>query len=529
MCFRFAPAIAALCIALSFPAAALRAAPLEDYIARAPFKMPGVPLPSFPDRNFPITDYGAVGNGQVLNTQAFATAIAACAAAGGGHVIIPSGLWLTGPIELKSNVDLHSERGALIQFTGDHTAYPMVRRKDWAFVTISPIDFVPTSPLEGIDVHNVAVTGDGTFDGAGGTWRPVEKAKTTEGQWNALLAKGGVVTNQGAFWWPTQDAMTGEDYLIELSRRNPHPTAKETEPGRDFRRPPLCYFDNCQTVLVEGITLQNGPCGALCPTRCANLTIRDATLFNEWWAQTADGMDINICQNVLVYHCWVSAGDDGICLKSSGLDSPKDGMALRNVIVAECSVYHAHGGFVLGGYTEDGMNNVWATNCDFMGSDVGIRIKSGTGHGGLVRGVTIDHIFMKDIVNEAILFDTHYENHPISVRHRTTHDATWFATHTEDNPADVPGPPVETATKVPEFRDFLISEIYCEGAATAVSITGLPHHPIHHITIQNSIITAQRGFHATDAEDILLKNVQIHTPESPPITLKDTSNIQFLN
>jgi polygalacturonase len=511
---------------LGVPVSALRAAPLEDYIARAPFKMPAVPLPSFPDGRFPITDYGAVGDGHTLNTQAFAKAIAACAAAGGGHVIIPAGFWLTGPIELQSNVDLHSERGALIQFTGDHTAYPMVRRKDWAFVTISPIDFVPTSPLEGVDVHNIAVTGEGIFDGAGDTWRPLERDKATDGQWAADLAKGGVVSNGGLYWWPTQEAMTGEDYLIDLSRRNPHPTAKETEPGRDFRRPPLCYFDNCQTVLVEGVTLQNGPCGALCPTRCRDLTIRDMTCFNEWWAQTADGMDINICQNVLVYHCWVSAGDDGICLKSTGLDAPKDGMALRNVIVAECSVYHAHGGFVLGGYTEDGMKDVWATNCDFMGSDVGIRIKSGVTHGGLVRDVTIDHIYMRDIANEAILFDTHYANHPISVRHRTTQDASWFATHTEDN---APSPPVEVATKIPEFRDFLISDIYCVGAKTAISMTGLPQHPIHGITIRNAIITADKGFHATQATDILLKNVQIHTPESPAVSLQDTANIQFVN
>jgi DNA sulfur modification protein DndE len=518
--------LAAGCLAATLGPAASRlaAAPLEDYVARAPFAMPAVPTPSFPDRRFPITDYGAVGDGRTLATAAFARAIAACAAAGGGHVIIPAGLWVTGPIELRSNVDLHSERGALIQFTADHTAYPMVRRKDWAFVTISPIDFVPVSPIDGIDLQNVALTGEGIFDGAGESWRPVDRRKVTAAQWQALLAQGGAVSNGGAYWWPTREAMTGEDFLIDLSRRTAHPTAEDTLPGRDFRRPPLCYLDNCRTVLVAGVTLRNGPCGLLCPTRCVDLTIRDATLFNEWWAQTGDGMDINLCRNVLVYHCSVSAGDDGICLKSTGLDVPKGDAGLRNVIVAECTVALAHGGFVLGGYTEDGMRNVWATDCDFLGSDVGIRVKSGRGHGGLVHAVTIDHIYMKDIVNEAILFDTHYDNHPISVQHPTTHGAAWFATHTEDAATAA-----DEETEIPEFSDFLISDVDCLGAGTAISLTGLPQQPLRRITIRDAVITARRGLHATDAADILIQRVQIHTPETPAVDTRHTTGFRVVD
>jgi polygalacturonase len=524
------PRFALLVMALCPLGLHLKAASLEDYVARAPFKMPVVPRPSFPARRFFVTDFGAVGDGHTLNTKAFADAIEACVRGGGGHVVIPAGLWLTGPIELKSNIDLHSERGALIVFTPDHAAYPMVRRRDWAFVTISPIDLVTTSPIEGINLRNVALTGEGIFDGAGDSWRPVRKVQVTEAEWKAHLAQGGVVSNDGAYWWPTMEAMTGEDYLIGLSRRSPHPSPEEAAPGRDFRRPPLVYLDNCKTVLVEGITLRNSPSGALCPTRCTDLTITNATLFNEQSAPSGDGMDINICQNVLVYRCTVSAGDDGICLKSTGLDAPKDGAALRNVIVAECRVYHGHGGFVLGGYTEDGMRDLWATNCDFVGTDVGLRFKSGAGHGGLVRDITVDHVFMKDIVNEAILFDTHYDNYPPSVRHPLTHSAEWFAANGEGARSVTPSPPPDqTGARMPEFSGFDLSNIYCVGAGTAVTMAGLADHPITGITISNSNITATRGLHVTQAEHILLKNVQIHTPELPPATIQGATDIKVVN
>lgn len=509
----------------------LPAAPLSDYVARAPFAMPAVAVPSFPDQRFSIADFGAVGDGRTLNTRAIERAITACAKAGGGHVIIPAGLWLTGPIELRSNVDLHSERGALVAFTGDHRAYPMVRRRDWAFVTISPIDFVPTSPIEGIDLKNVALTGEGIFDGAGDTWRPVRRSQTTDSQWRDLLAKGGAVSNDGKYWWPTREAMTGEDYLIDLSRRTAHPTAEEAEPGRDFRRPPLVYLDNCSDVLVEGVTLRNSPSGALCPTRCVGLTIREVTLLNEWSAATGDGMDINICRNVLVYHCTVSAGDDGICLKSTGIDVPPGDAGLRDVIVAECTVYHGHGGFVLGGYTEDGMRDLWATHCDFIGTEVGLRFKSGQGHGGAVRDVTVDHIYMKDIVGDAIRFDTHYENLPVSVRHPVTHDVAWFAARKDASAGGLNGPArsVPPGANAPEFRDFQISDVYCVGAGTAITMAGLPHHPIHRIRFRNIAISASRGFHAAEVDDLLLQNVRIQTLETPPVSTHDAADIRWLN
>ena len=485
---------------LAAPAAV--AAPLDHYFAAAPFPMPAVPVPVFPDRSFPITDFGAVGDGQTLNTTAFAQAIAACAAAGGGHVVVPPGLWLTGPIVLQSHVDLHAERGALVQFTSDHAAYPLVPRGSRGFVA--------ASALSATGQTDIALTGEGIYDGAGETWRPVKKEKTTEAQWRALLAQGGATSNQGTIWWPTQEARDGEDFLTALARKTKHPTAEESLPARDFRRSPLVSFTECENVLVEGVTLRNSPSGVFVPSGCTNVTIRDATIFNEWWAQNGDGMDIGPCRNVVVYHCTVSAGDDGICMKASGRSPWPGEPGLQNVIVAECTVYHGHGGFVVGGSTEDGMRNLWATACDFIGTDTGIRVKSGLGHGGLVHDVYVDHIWMKDIVNEAILFDTHYDNTPASA-------------------AAVKVALDRDAAKTPEFRDFFLRDIYCLGAGSAIAITGLPQQPVHGITIEHAVLAARRGFRATDAADITLKQVRLVTPEKPAVVEKDTRNIQWVD
>ena len=497
-CLSF-PGIAA---AVLLAASVAPAATIESYLAAAPFKMLAVPVPSFPDRNFPITDFGAVGDGHTLNTTAFAKAIDACVQAGGGHVIVPIGLWLTGPIVLKSNVDLHTMRGALIQFTADHTAYPMASREDRGFYA--------ASCLSANGQTNLALTGDGIFDGAGDTWRPMRKSKTTEAEWTRLLAKGGATSNEGTNWWPTKDAMIGEDYLAALAQKTKQPTAEEMLPARDFRRSAMVAMTGCTNVLVEGVTLRNSPSGVFVPARCTNVTIRSATIFNEWSAQNGDGMDIGPCHNVIVYRCTVSAGDDGICMKSSGKSPWPGEPGLQNVIVAECTVYRGHGGFVVGGATDAGMRNLWATQCDFVGTDVGIRVKSGLGHGGLVHDVYVDHIYMKDILNEAVLFDTFYDNAHVSA-------------------ATVKVPMSRDPAKTPEFRDFFLRDIYCLGAGSAIAITGLPQQPVHQISIEHAIITAQRGFRATDAADITLKQVKFNTPETPSVVQKNTRNIQFVD
>lgn len=456
---------------------------IEQYTAQAPFKMPQVKLPNIPAGNFSITDYGAIGNGQTLNTDAFAKAISACTKAGGGTVIVPPGLWMTGPIQLQSNMALMVQRGAIIQFTPDHSQYPIVKASG------KSTSFQTASPIYGYDLTNVAITGGGIIDGGGDTWRPVKKSKVTNGQWKEITGGGGVLSSDGSVWWPSKEAMDGEAFLKDLKAGGDKPGAEAYLPAREFMRPHLLYLANCERVLVEGVTIRNSPKFVFYPNFCTDLTVRSVNIFNEWWAQNGDGIDISACKNVVVYNCNVSAGDDGICMKASGGKNKGEGdVALENVLVAGCNVYHAHGGFVIGSNTDGNMRNVFVTDCAFDGTDAGIRVKSNSGRGGLVKDIYIQNISMTDIVNEAIVFDTYYEDVPAG-KEKTT--------------------PGANGEKVPQFRDIHITNVNCRGAKKAISITGLPQMPVTKIDFENVVISADEGYTHKDATDIGMKNVKL--------------------
>lgn len=466
---------------------------MENYLTAAPFAMPLLQEPSFPIKKFCINDFGAVSDGKTLCTQAFANAIDACVKAGGGTVMVPQGIWLTGPIELKSNVHLVVEKGGLIQFTKDRTQYPIIKAGN------STNNYTPASPIYAYDAKNIAITGEGIIDGAGDSWRPVKKEKTTAQQWADLLRSGGTVSNDGKIWWPSKEAMNGEAYLKNTKPKNP----EEYIPARDYLRPYMVYFVRCENILLENITLRNSPKFVFYPNRCTNLIMKKVNVFNEWWAQNGDGIDISACKNVVIYKCNVNAGDDGICMKSSG-GKDYNKAELENIVIAGCTVLRAHGGFVIGSNTDGGMNNIYVTDCNFLGTDIGIRVKSNAGRGGLVHNIYVDNITMKNIKNEAILFSSYYEDMPAGKESKD---------------------PVTTAKdKAPEFTNFYIKNIKCVGAKQAVNIIGLSEMPIHDIYLENISISADKGFIATEAKNILMKNVEINSSK-PLYSATKSSNI----
>lgn len=466
---------------------------VKNYTSNLPFKMPEIGLPDIPDRAFNIESYGAVGDGKTLNTDAFRKTIEACSNAGGGTVIVPPGLWLTGPIELKSNVNFHVSRGALILFSKNHKDYPIIKSPTRGFVV--------ASPLYGFNLHNIAITGTGVLDGSGVTWRPVKKYKVTASMWKEFLKSGGVVTDDGKLWWPSKEAADGAEYLrnLKATKSKNDLTAEDFLPARDFMRPILLLLSKCRNVLVDGITITNSPAFAMYPDRCEDVVIRGVKVNNEYWAQNSDGIDIASSKNVLVYKCTVTAGDDGICMKSSRDKSGNT--ALKNIVIADCVVYHAHGGFVIGSNTDGGMENISVRNCDYDGTDIGLRFKSARGRGGIVRNIYISNIYMKDIVNEAILFSTYYEE-----RERNTK-------------------PQPVTDRTPIFKDFYIDSIYCSGARQAVLIAGLPEMPVQDVKISNAVISADKGFTSEFASGFTLRNVKIIPKQGDIYSLKDTRDL----
>ncbi len=471
-------------------------------------RFPEIPLPSFPDKKFNVVDYGAIGDGKTMNTDAIAKTISACAHAGGGQVVIPAGIWLTGPIQLKSNLNLHVEKGALVIFSPNRQDYPLI---DTWFE--GRPEYRCMSPIFGENLENVAITGVGVFDGSGEAWRPVKKFKMTATQWKELLASGGVVDQKGSTWWPSEAAMNGAEYLENLQKTNTPPRREDYEKVRDYLRPVLLQLSRCKTVLLDGPTFQNSPAWNLHPLMSENITIRNITVRNPWYSQNGDGLDLESCRNVAIYNCKFDVGDDAICLKS-GRDEAgrRRGMPTENVQIYDCVVYHGHGGFVIGSEMSGGVRNIEIRDCTFIGTDTGVRFKSTRGRGGEVENVYIKRISMKDIPAAAIIFNMFYSGQaPIP----DPGQATGF-----DAEQAMP-----VSEKTPQFKNIFISDVIVCGAAQAVALQGLPEMPLHNIELKNVSISSEKGLIAVNADQVKLVNVEILPQIGPVLAFHNSTNI----
>ena len=467
------------------------------------FQMPKVREPSFHETVVNLADAGGSGDGRTLNTEVIADAIASLVKKGGGKLVIPPGIWLTGPVRLQSNIELHLDAGALLQFTSDYKQYPLV-----VFNIKGEKDVQSASPIFGENLENVAITGQGVIDGAGEAWRPVKKSKLTEAEWKTLSASG-YIDQSGSTWWPSREASEG-GRVVQRLRHSGSFDPKDYEPAHQFLRPKLLKLINCRKVLLEGVTFQNSPNWTLNPTLCEDLTIRNVTAHNPWYGQNTDALDVESCRNVVIRDSTFDVGDDGICLKS-GLDAAgrRIGAPTENVWIENCIVYHAHGGFTIGSEMSGGVRNIGVNNCLFMGTDIGLRFKSTRGRGGVVEKIYVSNVRMTSIPGEAISFNMYYGGRaPLEAAGESAADATVI--------------PVDEGT--PQFRDIYIQDVICRGARTAVLLQGLPEMPIRGIHLKNVSITSREGMVWMDAENITCENVDIINARGPVLSLTHTTN-----
>ncbi|GGB05855.1 MULTISPECIES: glycoside hydrolase family 28 protein [Mucilaginibacter] len=468
--------------------------------------LPRVNKPEFKKDTINILKYGAKADGITLNTTSINKAISACSAKGGGVVLIPQGLWLTGPLVMKSNVNLHVSRAALLQFTDDKTQYKLVEGNYEGHAAVRN-----ESPISGTNLTNIAITGEGIIDGHGDVWRAISKDRLTEAEWKKLVASGGVVSENGRSWYPSESYVNGLKAPGAGVVGNGK-TIKDNEPYKDFFRPNMLVLTNCKKVLLQGVTLQNSPAWNIHTLLCEDLTIQNARVRNPWNAQNGDGIDVESCRNVLIEGSTFDAGDDGICIKS-GRDEEgrKRGKPTENVIVRNNVVYRAHGGFVIGSEMSGGARNIFVSNCTFIGTDIGLRFKTTRGRGGVVENIFIKDIAMKDILHEAILFDMYYGG-------KSPGEA--------DDINDQAVVPVTEAT--PSFRKFYVNNVVCNGAEKALMIRGLPEMGIKDIHIENSTFKTVKGADVIEAQNIFLKNIHLESKETNPlINIQNSNNLAF--
>jgi len=480
-----------------------------DTYANVEFKMPKVSEPVIPNNVVNLKDFGAVNGGYVLNTKAFEDAIDALSKKGGGKLVIPPGIWLTGPIILKSNIELHAQTGALIKFSTDKSLYPIIETSFEGLNTWRCI-----SPIYGKNLENIAFTGNGVWDGSGEAWRQVKKSKLTEDQWKKFVASGGVLNEKKDSWYPSDQYLKGAKGADQNVRPDLK-TKEDFEAIHDFLRPVLVSIQNSKRVMFDGPVFQNSPAWNIHPLLIEDLIVRNITVRNPWFSQNGDGLDVESCKNVVIENSSFDVGDDAICIKSGKDKDGRDrGVPCENIIVKNNIVYHGHGGVTVGSEMSGGVKNLHVSNCTFMGTDVGLRFKSTRGRGGVVENIYISDVFMTDIPSQAISFDLYYGGKSIA---ETLAEG--------GNTVSTKAIPVTEET--PQFKNIVIKNITIKGAQQAVFLQGLPEMNLENIEISNLIAKAQKGFSIIDANGIKITNAQLDIEAKNAFEIYNTQNLSL--
>ncbi len=430
------------------------------------FDMPTLHVPQFPDRDFNIVEFGAVEGGEHKVTDAIRQAIAACHEAGGGRVVIPEGTWLTGPIHMRSFVNLHISKGAVVKFSQDLDDYLPVVFTRWEGMEC----YNYSAPIYGNGLRNIAITGDGLLDGQGEVW------------WE---------------WKYNRQAPTARRlYQMIVDGVPPHERILGTP--EDGMRPNFVQFISCQGILIENVTFRNGPMWTVHPVYCSNMIVRGMKVITV--GPNNDGINPDSTRNLLIEDCYFSTGDDCVVLKS-GLneDGWRVGRPTENVVIRNIFANEGHGGVVCGSEMSGSVRNVYAHDCVFVGTDRGFRVKSMRGRGGVVENIWIEDIKMKDMGGQAIRLNMFYGSST-----------------------------VQPATDIPAaFRNFYIKNIECDGAARAIEIIGLPELAIENIHLENLHIRANEGIRITDGQHLSIKNLTLETLHDTPIVLDRVNHVHI--
>jgi unsaturated rhamnogalacturonyl hydrolase len=440
--------------------------PFEIAPIRAPFEMPQLKRPEFPDRTFDIRDYGAVeckweAEKQHKSSEAINKAITACYQAGGGIVLIPAGDWITGAIHLKSNVNLHIASGATVHFSNDLDDYlPLVhvRVEGVECYNYSPLIYAPHAV-------NIAITGKGTLHG------------------------------HGRWWWSWFKKNHRSDRLkaskVPFKER---PYGKGA--GLEGLRPSFIMPWKSKNILIEGVTLIESPMWNVHPVYSENIIVRGITI-DSLDSPNGDGINPDSCKNVLIEYNYLQTGDDAVTIKSGfnedglNIGIPCENIVVRNFIARD--VRTGSGGIVFGSETSGGIRNVYVHDAYFEGCDRGIRFKTARGRGNIVENIYICNVQIKDTKYSPINVNSYYERDAIG--------------------------------KSPLFRNIFIQDVQVDGARTAVEMTGLPEKWIENIDIRDAVfknVDSGADFHRV--KELSLENVTIYS-KGRPIELEDVFEV----
>jgi polygalacturonase len=446
---------------------AIRAQSEDPWTELMPRILQRIKAPTFPKKDFLITKFGAKSNGLDHATNAFKEAIDACNKAGGGRVIVPAGTFLTGPIHLKSNVNLVISRGATIKFSqnpGDYLPAVFSRWEGVELFNYSPFIYAR-------DQQNIAITGEGTLDGQSDAehWWP----------WNGRAAYG---WKEGA---PNQ--RPDRNRLMEMAESNV-PVEERVFGAGHYLRPQFVQPYRCQNVLIEGVTIVNSPMWELHPVLCTNVTIRNVKINSH--GPNNDGCDPESCSDVLIEGCDFNTGDDCIAIKSGrNADGRRLNKPTQNIIIRRCRMRDGHGGVTVGSEISGGVQNLFAEDCnlDSPNLDHALRVKNNAMRGGLLQDLHFRNIQVGQVAHAVITIDFNYEEGA-------------------------------KGTFVPVVRNYTVDKLTSTKSVHALDIQGLTGAPIYDLRLKNCTFE-------NVAEPNVVRNVRNAILENVTINGKEINQI----
>jgi len=416
--------------------------------------------PVFKPAEFDLLTYGAAGDGKTDCSAAFRSAIEACHRAGGGRVVVPAGIFLTGAIHLKSNVNLCLSKGAVVRFSHDPTKYlPAV------FTRWEGTECYNYSPfIYAFEQTNIAVTGEGTLDGQADTtaWWP----------WTGNRRMG----------WKRGNPSQRQDRiaLMDMSEKGV-PVEQRIFGEGHFLRPNFIQPYRCTNVLIEGVTVVHSPMWEIHPVLCTNVTVRGVTVSSH--GPNNDGCDPESCADVLIRNCTFDTGDDCIAIKSGrNVDGRRIHVPSQNIVVQGCTMKDGHGGLVIGSEVSGGVRNVFAENCtmDSPNLDRALRIKTNSVRGGMIENIYMRNITVGQVAEAVVLIDFFYEEG-------------------------------DTGSYVPTVQKLRIQHVKSKGSQYGLFLKGYERSPIDDIFLEDcEFENVKMGNVINNVRDLVMRRVIIN-------------------
>jgi len=420
-----------------------------------------------------VREQGADPSEKTINTVLINHLIDSVASTGGGTIYFPAGMWYTGPLFLKSNITLYLDAGAVLKFSDNFDDYlPMVQSR-WEDVRVKTF----ASQIYAYQCENIAIRGDGHIEGQGKKWwdfwNQVKTGEPFDSKWQQIF----------------------REENAELLARNKYITDKNA-----FLRPPMITTYECKNVLIEGVSFSNPPFWTIMPTFTDNITIEGITIENPDYSPNTDGIDLSSCTNVRISNSHITVGDDCIVIKSGrDEDGREAGRPTENLAITNCTMLKGHGGVVIGSEMSGNVKRVAISNCVFEGTDVGIRIKTMRGRGGIVEDVRVSNIVMYDMVKEGVIITMRYQS-------------------TEPEPV---------SERTPAVRNVHLSGIIMRNANRAIAIYGLTEREVEQVTFSDMQIDSKKGILVENASDIDFHDITLQCEGGIPFESKDSRNIGF--